>query len=515
MSLNQPFPMSLSNKTEQVYQNIHVVNLNGNGLCLCHQEESNNTLIRISIYLLHLKQRIRYSIPLHSIDGGFLSIQITRVLFDCIGNLLMIYIPGNFLQFIDCSSDHDPCFGLTLHYDLSSPIKEASSHDSSDILSTRTRPLPNKISTSIIPYYLTNHKDKNKPDQYLFDYQHGILYRFQFERESILKLFNKDSISKYSLEPGTEIRAMHLTNIHVNDSEIMVRILASVCNETSLISSDLLKEYLLGSTYKILRDNKLDNQYLQILPVTSIEALDSTSKPRLKDLELAAITTQIPANIAPTKKEDPNKKRLKSFQVTKPDILQRETTLATFPGFLKNFFSDFKSEDTTIRKSSGSESTLSPQKQVAPTSKIALASNISLDGYEENPLGDIQSYSANLADYFLQISQKESKEKLTEWANSYKNVQINVVNTLYAHLRKNIINNDSHETVSIRSHPKRSQLFRVMEKLYTAIEELSCPFPKDFFSHFTILGFYCLTRTVFLQKHAHSAIERMLDEEDN
>jgi hypothetical protein len=34
------------------------------------------------------------------------------VFFDCIGDLLLVYVPGRYIQLIDCGDEHDPCPNL-------------------------------------------------------------------------------------------------------------------------------------------------------------------------------------------------------------------------------------------------------------------------------------------------------------------------------------------------------------------------------------------------------------------
>ena len=35
-----------------------------------------------------------------------------RVFFDCIGDLLLVYVPGRYIQLIDCGDEHAPCPNL-------------------------------------------------------------------------------------------------------------------------------------------------------------------------------------------------------------------------------------------------------------------------------------------------------------------------------------------------------------------------------------------------------------------
>ncbi|EGG20854.1 hypothetical protein DFA_00719 [Cavenderia fasciculata] len=351
VSSNFPYPFTLpSPKSDQVVQNIHIVQLD----------------------------KLKFSIPLASIDGGVLSIQVTRVLFDSMGNYLLIFVPGHFLQLIDCSSpEHDPSIGITL-YNLPTHIKEMTSHDSSDLVSIRTRPYPTKISTSILPFYVFSKSEQNL----LFDYHHGIL-------KSISNLFQKETIAKYGLDNGADLRALHLVMMHMQDSELVLKILVNVSNEPQLISSDLLKEYILGQTYLEMKGSKLDPLYLQALPMTCSDTMDiSLLRSKLKDIELTNINWQAIHQIflgnsnSNNKMIDP-KKRLRSFEVVKQEGWQKESG-SVVTSFIKSFFGVDDNRPDEISSYRRYESgPLSPTKTQA-NSKIPI--KYALDDYEEDPL---------------------------------------------------------------------------------------------------------------------------------
>ncbi|EGC37104.1 hypothetical protein DICPUDRAFT_150327 [Dictyostelium purpureum] len=536
MSSNFPFPLGVGKyapyEEQQVYQNIHIVRLPTVGLCLCHQEESSKpTLsIKISIYLLHLKQKIRYSIPLNTMDDGWSAVSKTRVLFDNFGSLLMVYVPGYFFQFIDCAHDHDPSFGITLYSkDLSTPLAGMNhSQDSSDIVSVRSPPLPNKISQSVIPFYFlngnisgekpeksassssgngnTHDKSSTKNSRFLFDYTNGILYHYQFDRESIRKLF------EVGMDPGTDIQAIHLAIIHMNDVELGSSIITHAA-KNNLITTDLLKEYILASTYHTLKNTQLENAignvsyldsfYLQALPISCAESIDiHTTNRKLKDLEVTPINTNIPNNLL---LKEENRKRLRSFEVTKNEIMNKDGP--SFSGFWRNFFGiddDFVVVDP-MKKDIGKPSGI-----MSNGSKFLSDPNL-FENYQEDPLRDLPHYISTLTEFLHSVSQKENKERLNDWANCFRHIQINVVNNLYKTIKicygfhhnnsptNQMATQQQSNTIGEMKHSTRLILFQVMEKLYSAIEELYCPFPKDFYTQFTTLGFYCLQRPIFLQ----------------
>ncbi|KAF2072765.1 hypothetical protein CYY_005911 [Polysphondylium violaceum] len=508
LSTNIPIPLGAGNSTgmDPVFQNIHIIKLPILGLVLCHQEESQQAhSIRISIYLLHLKQKIRYSIPLNAMGDGISSS--TRVLFDHFGSLLIIYIPGYFFQYIDCALDHEPCIGITLFKDLSLRLTDlANNQDSAGILSARVKPLPDKLSTSIIPFSFSSadpRKEKEhhhttgsaKSGQYLFDYANGILYHYQFTRESIRNLFEPGI-----MEPGTDVQAIHLAIIHLDDRELGTSLITRA-SQSNLFTTDLFKEYILCSTYSVLRTNNIDPALLHSLPLSYPDGIDvSQHNRRLKDLEVSLINTTIPTMFM---RKEENRRRLKTFEVTKSEITNKDGP--TFSGFWRNFFGidDFADIQIGARakeglSNSGGKINTSNHKGQMQVEQHLFENTT----YEEDPLKEINLYVISVSEFFNQISQRETKDKLVEWATAFRHIQINVVNTLYKTIKicccggANI--NDVFAIKDMR-HSNRLTLFQALEKLYSAIEELYCPFPKDFYTQFTTLGFYCLQRPVFLQ----------------
>lgn len=93
-----------------------------NGLCLCQQHEPDSTAhkglgqnnIKVTIYILHHRMKLKISIAMPSGNFDTISSDLmdAHVFFDSIGDLLMIYIPGYYLQFVDCGEEHEPCGGL-------------------------------------------------------------------------------------------------------------------------------------------------------------------------------------------------------------------------------------------------------------------------------------------------------------------------------------------------------------------------------------------------------------------
>jgi len=97
----------------------------------------------------------------------------------------------------------------------------------------------------------------------------------------------------------------------------------------------------------------------------------------------------------------------------------------------------------------------------------------------------------SLTDYWVSQFSKEPRTKLYQWALNFRNAQIAQVNRLYSLIQNSV----SAPNVS----EQQGMLFQLMERLYTAIEELGLPFPRGFNTSFAGLGLKCLPRGVFLQ----------------
>lgn len=80
------------------------------GLCLCVQHPRNATdadpTINMTVFVTHTHMRAQISIPLVSFDRA----QVNRVRVVCcrMADMLMLYVPGEYLAMIDCGAADDP-----------------------------------------------------------------------------------------------------------------------------------------------------------------------------------------------------------------------------------------------------------------------------------------------------------------------------------------------------------------------------------------------------------------------
>jgi hypothetical protein len=65
--------------------------------------------------------------------------------------------------------------------------------------------------------------------------------------------------------------------IHMQDSELVDQIMAVLSTRPQFITSSLLREYLTGSAYQALKNQKADPTFLALLPMTSIPAISNSA----------------------------------------------------------------------------------------------------------------------------------------------------------------------------------------------------------------------------------------------
>jgi hypothetical protein len=68
--------------------------------------------IEVSIFMLHNRTKMDLSIAINNVTLSVL--QQTKVFFDAIGDALLVYVPGHYIQLVDCGQDHGTCMGITL-----------------------------------------------------------------------------------------------------------------------------------------------------------------------------------------------------------------------------------------------------------------------------------------------------------------------------------------------------------------------------------------------------------------
>eukprot|EP01102_Stenamoeba_stenopodia_P018625 TRINITY_DN6861_c0_g1_i3.p1 TRINITY_DN6861_c0_g1~~TRINITY_DN6861_c0_g1_i3.p1 ORF type:complete len:724 (-),score=140.28 TRINITY_DN6861_c0_g1_i3:90-2261(-) len=200
---------------------LQIVHLRGNGVCLCQQHiphpsgvQSQTSEIKVSIYILHHKLKLDFDIPLNNFDPVVASK--TRIYFDSIADMLLLFIPGHHFQLIDCGSEHEPCLSITKSGSEFAPFLPNSTTSSST--SGPVEPsviVPFGVFSSPFPSQTSTVADLRGKS--LLDSKTGICYEFTLAREALLDTF--------SYTPSElQLQALHLAITHMNDTELATHI---------------------------------------------------------------------------------------------------------------------------------------------------------------------------------------------------------------------------------------------------------------------------------------------------
>jgi hypothetical protein len=136
-----------------------------NNILLCQQlMNESNEKIEIVIFALHLKLKFSISIPIQH-DGSL------NVLFGHLYNLLMIYIPGYYLKFVDCNQKNilDVFTWISNEKKIYVPF------------------LPNEhksVQTLLLP--------QSEEKSLIFDLHKGIIYQFDLNDENFIDWFENE-----------------------------------------------------------------------------------------------------------------------------------------------------------------------------------------------------------------------------------------------------------------------------------------------------------------------------------
>lgn len=429
--------------------NLQIVEMSGNAVCLCQQHpvEPNafSPSINVSIFVLHHKMKLDFSIPMNGPnDAAFVTS--ARVFFDCIGDLLLVYVPGRYIQLIDCGDEHDPCPNLFFTGSRFATL------------------LPEQAVEDFPPFVMPFDTMMSTASDYrrygMLDVLKGVLYEYTFNREAVLNVFDLPSSDWH-------VYALHLAIVHMHDVELVDKIMRHMCTtRPEMVSTVLIKEYLIGTPYQSVKNKNMEVHLLSLLPVTSLESFtsDNLSKKIKRFISVSRLNIPVLASnrklIRPT-----NRQRFLSGGSGLLPSVEAGNNTPTFRNLFMRILGIDESQNTgTV-----------PAPPPPPPDSNVLAPYSASDRWR---------FIEALADYMFNSFPKENKAKCMAWAKDYRGEQIHQSNRLYEYIAEST-------TGFVR--------LQVLENLYYILEELSFPPPKGFTSEFATLGHKYLPRSVFMQ----------------
>ncbi|KAL6065632.1 hypothetical protein QOT17_010097 [Balamuthia mandrillaris] len=527
---------------------LQIVQMDNGGACLCQQHPlatlktsttspTFSSSIQVSIFILHHQIKLDIAVPLNTLPPYLLN-QV-RVFFSCIGDLLMLYVPGYYLQFIDCGREHDPCMGLTfmnaefaaaLPAELENGLMAASSMAET----TNTAHMNDSSQPPFITSFdLLLDNVSSIRGRTFIDLVTGTIYEFAFNREAVLRVYQTTDAEEM------HIQALHLAIIHLQDVELVDRIMRHICTESpECLTAELVREYLVAMPYQSMKNKNMEVELLRLLPVTSIEGFlaeenqtfhkrgkRSLSRVSKLDFPLG------PSTRALISMDKPKQRFVSPLYSTSLDGHNNPSVRNLFYRILgleednKSPTSSPKGLSQEHRGGAGNESIL-----VKSSSSLNLSGLHSSHHSSSSLEQDRWRFVETLAQY-MNSNTKENKSKCLAWAKYYREEQLRQCNLLFEYISPLSEEDESktsqhlfedgegfvslsgvappelnthkptflHSSVNASTTLDGFTKFRVMENIYYTLEDLAFPTPKGFDDEFVMLGFKHLPRHVFLQ----------------
>nr|CAG4709638.1 unnamed protein product [Naegleria fowleri] len=281
--------------SHDINSHFQIIRLENNGICLCQQQPkfSNNlpdNYIDTVIFILHHKKKMHFSVPV----PARYSRKHPRLFFGSCRDTVIVYLPGWYLQIIDCSKDHEPWplmnfIGPDTVPHLTHPIAESKSKGK-------------KIEQALSLYSLSNSTN------YVLDLSRGYLYNYDFNLDNMLNWIVRlkkhqfithqnfcdyDSVNIRKIT----IQFLHLAITHFRNHIFTDRIVRTLCEPfktncgmcdefLTLVDDEVLfMEYLIGAGYMELQaiihssstqgstasTSVPDKEFLRHIPISLLE----------------------------------------------------------------------------------------------------------------------------------------------------------------------------------------------------------------------------------------------------
>ncbi|KAJ5078164.1 gamma-secretase-activating protein [Anaeramoeba ignava] len=261
--------------------NFEIIQLSHSAFCLCQQiimfPTHNVPFILVIIWVLHRQEKLEIEIPLSGISQE--KLKDIRVFFGSVCELLLIYIPGKFIQFVDCAKIHETCDSLRFFgNENATPLGDSNNEDDNECI-------PNISKIVFLAHDST--ETLKKQGNCLIDNKNETAFRYRIDTNGIYHIFTSPKMMKFSI-PTLHILVMHMMEpFRVNH---LIYHLSG--NFPQALTPEFFQEYLIGNTYLNFRNYKFEsnlrefaNNLIQAFPVTSILSYQSIVKKLKKGIQ--------------------------------------------------------------------------------------------------------------------------------------------------------------------------------------------------------------------------------------
>lgn len=272
--------------------NMQIVRFAGeNAYCLCQQLANPvGNVIKVSVWIFH--HDIKFDIDIPFVPPPSFSVSTmsappspssssgvafeyspdymtrVKVFFDSIGDLLVIYVPGVYLQLIDCAVDHEPTVNLV----LSGPTFNSSLPDMDPSV------------PALVETFEMRGETKNGKRLSLLDRVRGLLYEYKLNQNTIVTATSMP-------DPGLHKQLLALALLHVQDEDTPESIMLNLLRKhPGLVTADLMKYFLLGAPYREYRkkNDVVHKKVASLLPIIPAAIPPSNSHSNSKPSSLSS-----------------------------------------------------------------------------------------------------------------------------------------------------------------------------------------------------------------------------------
>lgn len=401
-----------------------------------------------------------------------------RVLFTPLNDYIAAYLPGCFLHLLDISCEHEPVHNILLRDDIHIlPTIEGWERDKT--------PLFSHVMEESLP---------SLQHPLLFENETQKAYKLEIDIKAMFKIF------LYS-KASTRVAIFHSSMLHVKDKRLTRSIIERFSlDPANFETSDLIKEYLIATSYIYMKRSVATALDLKVFPFTFYETYRGQVErnehgERLVHLFYKNFSTDLIRQLRKVLHNNASPFWSNVYQYLCYEVEHRNKR---FP--LKLLYLASLSTETfaaEVRKSMTS----------SETGAIKAESTNSLPELRVEQVEAKSNLHKNtvtmekIVAYIVKIFGKETKSKAIKMCQEYASVRCKVVNTLWRIVLKSL-NFESEDAIYSKSLNEPADefelaLFQITERFKVIFDELSHPSFPRLNDLLCFLGFRSLTRHQF------------------
>ncbi|XP_031567235.1 protein pigeon-like isoform X3 [Actinia tenebrosa] len=459
-------------------------------------EQSFMASLEYSVYFLHhdcILHCVLHCVPKHLVKKSVL-------FFSSLHNYLLVLLPGYALHLLNGNAEHEPCHHIILQGDEIPKFSVQGPEDQPPLL-----------------LYL--HKQQNtfvvsEPD--ILDSRSGDGFELNFCKDRLVEIFSKTHL------PTTRLSLLHLVLVHIKDAALLKKMIEHLCYDPSSPEcTDLLKEYLMGSTYALMK-KVLDRDVHRLVPFTCVDTFRGHLEESLDKRRIARIDCTLCRDTCVEFKND-KKKPLDGFwSAVKENKEYAKQQNLRFSLKSLGMCCDEESDEET--ETSQQQQLSQPQASSVKTllrrfSSKKYPSMESVTSQTSTKSGDFLEYCEDdrsiseikkqnmvidrLAAHFQAHLPRETRTKTHNIAVEYVKNQAAQSDALLRLFRSGLgFSSDTNPTITllfVRGTIREIALFQMVERYYTSVTDIKFPFPPGFQTFFTTLACRCLNQRMFMQ----------------